>query len=166
MDYRSTPSLHSTLILSGVYEGDFMLLEVYYSMAERMRPSLNFTLLCDDVRQELGGKISLMGIFENIYAAHFPAVQPRLAILNEWSDGKGEFDAVLRILSPDRKTVLRETRTNLRLTDARYRHRDVSIHLNIEFREPGTYWVETSVDGVLINSLPLPVILINEKAFH
>ena len=56
-------------------------------MAERTRPSLNFILLCDDVRQEVGGKVSLMGIFENIYATHFPAVQTRLVIINEWSEG-------------------------------------------------------------------------------
>ncbi|HET6516451.1 MAG TPA: hypothetical protein VFG09_14960 [Thermodesulfovibrionales bacterium] len=135
-------------------------------MAEKTRPALNFTLVCDDIRQEVGGKISLMGLFENIYATQFPAVQLRLAIMNEWSDGTGEFDALLRILSPDRKAVLRETQTRLRLTDARYRHRDISIHLNIEFKEPGTYWIENYVDGVLVNSVPLQVILVKEKSFH
>lgn len=135
-------------------------------MAGKSRPGLNFTLLCDDVRQEVGGKISLMGLFENIFATQFPAVQARLAIVNEWSDGVGEFDAVLRILSPDRKTVLREAQTRLRLKDARFRHRDVSIHLNIEFREPGTYWIENYIDGMLVNSVPLPVNLVKEKSFH
>lgn len=135
-------------------------------MAEKTKPSLNFTLICDDVRQEIGGKISLMGIFENIYSSQFPAVHPRLAIMNEWSDGIGEFDALLRILSPDRKTVLREARTPLRLSDARLRHRDISIHLNIEFKEPGTYWIENYLDGLLVNSMPLQVILVKEKSFH
>lgn len=135
-------------------------------MAEKTKPSLNFTLLCDDVRQEVGGKISLMGIFENIYANNFPAVHPRLATINEWAEGSGEFDATLRILSPDRKTVLRETATRLKLADARYRHRDVSIHLNIEFRDPGTYWIENYLDGILVNSVPLQVILVKEKSFH
>ncbi len=135
-------------------------------MAEKTRPNLNFTLLCDDVRQEIGGKISLMGIFEEIYSTNFPAVHPRLAIMNEWADGIGEFDATLRILSPDRRTVIRENVTRLRLTDARYRHRDVSIHLNIEFKEPGTYWIENYLDGILINSIPLKVIQVREKSFH
>lgn len=135
-------------------------------MAEKMRPQLNFTLLCDDIRQELGGKISLMGIFENIYATSFPAIHPRLAIMNEWADGLGEFEATLRILSPDRKTVLRETITRLKLVDARFKHRDISIHLNIEFREPGTYWIENYLDGILVNSIPLNVMLVKEKSFH
>lgn len=135
-------------------------------MAEKTRPHLNFTLLCDDVRQEIGGKISLMGIFENIYATSFPAIHPRLAIMNEWADGLGEFEATLRILSPDRKTVLRESVTRLKLVDARFRHRDISIHLNIEFKEPGTYWIENYLDGILVNSIPLNVMLLKEKSFH
>ncbi len=135
-------------------------------MIEKMKPHLNFTLLCDDIRQELGGKISLMGIFENIYATSFPAIHPRLAIMNEWAEGQGEFEATLRILSPDRKTILRESVTRLKLADARFKHRDISIHLNIEFREPGTYWIENYLDGILVNSIPLNVMLVREKSFH
>ena len=135
-------------------------------MGEKTTPSLNFTLLCDDVRQEMGGKISLMGIFENVYAGSFPAVHPRLAIVTEWADGLGEFEATLRILSPDRKTILRETTTKLKLANARYKHRDISIHLNLEFKEPGTYWIENYLDGILVNSVPINVILIKEKSFH
>lgn len=135
-------------------------------MVDKTRPRLNFTLLCDDIRQELGGKISLMGIFENIYATSFPAVHPRLAIMNEWAEGLGEFEATLRILSPDRKTMLRESVTRLKLIDARFKHRDISIHLNIEFREPGTYWIENYLDGILVNAIPLNVMLVKEKSFH
>lgn len=135
-------------------------------MAERTRPNLNVTLLCDDVRQEIGGKISLMGIFENIYASSFPAVHPRLAVINEWSEGIGEFESTLRILSPDRKVILRESVSRFKLIDARYRHRDISIHLNIEFRDPGTYWIENYLDGILVNSVPLQIILVKEKSFH
>jgi hypothetical protein len=135
-------------------------------MAERTRPHLNFTLLCDDVRQEMGGKVSLMGIFENIYSRNFPAIHPRLAAINEWTDGTGEFDAILRILSPDRKTVIRETVTRLKLTNAGSKHRDISIHLNIEFKKPGTYWIENYIDGIIVNSVPLNVLLVKEKSFH
>jgi hypothetical protein len=135
-------------------------------MGEKTKPSLNFTLLCDDVRQETGGKISLMGIFENVYAGSFPAVHPRLATVNEWADGLGEFEATLRILSPERKTVLRETVTKLKLVNARFKHRDISIHLNLEFKDPGTYWIENYLDGILVNSVPINVILVKEKSFH
>ncbi len=135
-------------------------------MAEKMRPHLNFTLFCDDVRQEVGGKISVMGIFENIYSRSFPAVHPRLATINEWTDGNGEFEATLRILSPDRNAIIRETVTRLKFANAGYKHRDISIHLNIEFKSPGTYWIENYLDGILVNTVPLNVVLVKEKSFH
>jgi len=107
-----------------------------------------------------------MGLFENIHASHFPAIHPKLVVLNEWIDGRGEFDALLRIISPDKKTIIRQTQTRLRLADSRYKQRDISVHMNIEFREPGTYWIENYVDGVMVHSMPLPVVLVKEKSFH
>jgi hypothetical protein len=75
----------------------------------KVKPNLMHTILCDDVRQELGGKFSLMGLFETISAGTFPALHARFAILNEWSGGRGEFIAKIRLLMPDRKTVLSES---------------------------------------------------------
>lgn len=134
-------------------------------MAEKTRPNLNFTLLCDDVRQEMGGKISLMGIFDNLYAQNFPALHPRLVIINEWSEGAGEFGTTLRILAPDRKSILRENNARLKMADPAQKHRDVSVHMNIEFKEPGTYWIESYLDGMLVSTLPLNVVQIKAKSF-
>ena len=135
-------------------------------MTDKIKPSLNFTVICDDARQEVGGKISLMGLFENIYSTSFPASHPRLAIMNEWSDGKGEFEIKLQILSPDRKTVIRETFSKLRLSNVNVRHRDISIHLNIDFKIPGTYWIENFLDGERMNSFPLNVVHVKEQTIH
>lgn len=135
-------------------------------MTEKIKPSLNFTIICDDVRQEAGGKISLMGLFENIYATKFPAVHSRLAIITEWADGKGEFEVKMRIVSTDKKTVIRETSTKIKLTNVNFRHRDVSVHLNIDFKSAGTYWIENLLDGELINSIPLRVVQIKEQRIH
>ena len=135
-------------------------------MTEKIKPFLNFTIVCDDIRQENGGKISLMGLFENIYATKFPAIHPRLAVINEWSDGKGNFEIRTRILSPDRKALIRETSSKIRLNDTSVRHRDISIHLNIDFKIPGIYWIENLLDNELINSNPLKVVHIKEEASH
>jgi hypothetical protein len=135
-------------------------------MTDLIKPSLNFTIICDDVRQEMGGKLSLMGLFENIYAAKFPAVHPRMAIVTEWSSGQGEFRTRMRILTPDGKTVIRETNSKMSLNGVNYRHRDVSLHLNVELKTPGAYWVENYLDDELINSLPLNVVQVKEQPVH
>jgi hypothetical protein len=135
-------------------------------MTDRIKPSLSFTIICDDVRQETGGKLSLMGLFENVYATKFPAIHPRLAVLTEWSGGQGEFIIRMRILAPDRKTVIRETSSKMMLNGVNYRHRDVSVHLNVELKAPGTYWVENFLDDEMMNSMPLNVVQVKEQPVH
>ncbi len=135
-------------------------------MTERIKPSPVLTIICDDVRQETGGKLSLMGLFENIYATKFPAIHARLAVLTEWSGGQGEFTIRMRILAPDRKTVVRETSSKMTLNGVNYRHRDVSVHLNVELKSPGTYWVENFLDDEIMNSIPLSVVQVKEKPVH
>ncbi|MBI5101997.1 MAG: hypothetical protein HZB33_09220 [Nitrospirae bacterium] len=135
-------------------------------MADKIKPGINFTILCDDIRQEMGGKISLMGLFENIYASQFPAFHPRIAIFTEWIEGRGEFDVMMRISSPDKKTVLRETVSKINMTNPGVRHRDISVHLNLEFSGPGVYWIENYLDGEMINSIPMNIVHVKEQNVH
>ena len=43
---------------------------------------LEYTLLCDDVRIEMGNKISLMGIFQNIMVEKLPVSLIKFAVIN------------------------------------------------------------------------------------
>ena len=63
---------------------------------------LVYTLLCDDVRIEMGNKISLMGIFQNIMVEKLPISLIKFAVINHWT-GSGRYDTEVRILSPDRQ---------------------------------------------------------------
>lgn len=45
-------------------------------------PRFLFTVVCDDVRQEVGNKMSMMGVYENtIILDRFPVVVPRLCFV-------------------------------------------------------------------------------------
>lgn len=123
----------------------------------KVKPVLSYTLLCDDVRQELGGKFSLMGLFESIYSGSFPAVHPRFAIVNEWTGGKGEFLARIRLLGPDKAQVLSDSESRLVLYSETQRHRDIAVRFNTTFSAPGTYWVEILLDNERISLVPLSV---------
>jgi len=131
-----------------------------------VKPILVHTILCDDVRQEMGGKFSLMGLFETISAGTFPAVHPRFAIMNEWSGGRGEFIAKIRLLAPDRKTVISESEAKLALFNETQHHRDISLRFNTTFPAPGTYWIEMLLDSEQIALVPLPVQKINQQTVH
>ena len=133
---------------------------------KKIKPRLSYTLICDDVRQEMGGKFSLMGLFESIYAATFPAMHHRFAIVNEWIGGRGEFTIKIRLLTPDRGSVLSESESKLALFNETQRHRDISIRYNTTFKVPGTYWVEMLLDGEQTGLVPLPVQMVTEQKVH
>lgn len=133
---------------------------------DKTRPTLLHTILCDDVRQEVGGKFSLMGLFEGISAPLFPVTHPRFAIWNEWSGGRGEFTARVRLLAPDRRTVLSESESRLSLFSEGQRHRDISVRFNTVFPAPGTYWIEMVLDGEQIALVPLPVQQVGPQNVH
>jgi hypothetical protein len=132
----------------------------------KINPALSYTLLCDDVRQEVGGKFSLMGLFETIYANTFPAVHPRFAIVNEWTGGKGEFAVKIRLLAPDKEQVLSESEAKINLFNETQRHRDISIRFNTTFKAPGTYWIETLLDNEQISITSLAVQQVSQQTVH
>jgi hypothetical protein len=132
----------------------------------KTKPRLTYTILCDDVRAELGGKYSLMGLFESIYSNSFPALHHRFAIVNEWTGGKGEFLVKIRLLSPDRKQILSESETRLNLYSETQRHRDISVRFNTTFSVPGTYWVETVMDDECVSIIPLTLQQVSDKNVH
>lgn len=56
----------------------------------RPHPSLNAMLLCDHTIREQGtGKVSLIGAFENISAAHFPLVHRAPSVYLHGRAGRG-----------------------------------------------------------------------------
>jgi len=132
----------------------------------KIKPRLSYTILCDDVRQEMGGKLSLMGLFESIYSNTFPALHHRFVIVNEWTGGQGEFTVRIRLLAPDREEVLSESETPLKLFNETQRHRDISVRFNTTFKVPGTYWIETLLDNERISLVPFPIQLISDKNVH
>jgi hypothetical protein len=135
-------------------------------MDKKIKPKLNYTLLCDDVRQEMGGKFSLMGLFESVYSNTFPTMHPRFAVVNDWTGGKGEFVSRIRLLAPDQKQVLSESESTLNLFNESQHHRDISIRFNSTFNAPGTYWIETLLDGERAGIVPFNVQIISNKNVH
>src|SRR5438105_15245604 len=66
---------------------------------------LVYTLFCDDVRLEVGNKLSYMGVFQNIVVPQLPVWLPKLAVVNHWR-GQGSHLSEVRILMPDRQQAL------------------------------------------------------------
>lgn len=70
-----------------------------------MRPSYRLVdaTLCDDVRQEMSGKLVLIGVYlRNVIVFQLPTILPSFSVLLKWRAGPGGVPAgVIRILRPD-----------------------------------------------------------------
>jgi hypothetical protein len=117
---------------------------------------LVYTLLCDDVRIEMGNKISLMGIFQNIMVEKLPVSLIKFAVINHWQ-GEGNHQTEVRILSPDRSNlVVTSQPTAVELAPGGFTD-NVSFFVNVVFPSAGTYWVQTIADAQLLDEFPLIV---------
>jgi hypothetical protein len=117
---------------------------------------LVYTLLCDDVRIEMGNKISLMGIFQNIMVERLPVSLIKFAVINHWR-GEGNHQTEVRILSPDKMNlVVTSQPTSIELAPGGFTD-NVSFFVNVVFPSAGTYWVQTLADTVILEEFPLIV---------
>ncbi|HYJ90083.1 MAG TPA: hypothetical protein VEV84_02130 [Pyrinomonadaceae bacterium] len=117
---------------------------------------LLYTLLCDDVRIEMGNKISLMGIFQNIMVEKLPVSLIKFAVINHWR-GDGSHQTEVRIMSPDKQNlVVTSQPTPIELAPGGYTD-NVSFFVNVVFPSAGTYWVQTLADSMVMDELPLIV---------
>lgn len=118
---------------------------------------LVYTLLCDDVRLEMGNKISLMGVFQNIMVERLPVSIIKFAVVNHWR-GEGYHQTEVRIMSPNKEGLIVTSQpTQLELATGGFTD-NVSFFVNVVFQNPGTYWVQTLADSILMEEFPLIVV--------
>lgn len=119
--------------------------------------SLAYTIFCDDVRLEVGNKLSLMGVFQNIMVQQLPVSLIKFAVVNHWT-GEGVHLSEVRILSPDkRQPIVVSQPTRFEIAQGGFAD-NVHFFVNVTFPEPGQYWVQTLVDSTLFSEQPLTVV--------
>ena len=126
--------------------------------AENKKPELEllYTLFCDDVRLEVGNKLSLMGVFQNIMVQQLPISLIKFAVVNHWR-GDGSYLAEVRILTPDRKQpVVVSQPTRFEIAAGGFAD-NISFFVNVTFPAAGNYLVQTLIDSNLFDEQQLTV---------
>ena len=121
-----------------------------------IKPNLQFSVLCDDVRREDNGKFILLGLFEAINAKEFPATHQTLFVANRWCKGEGGFVQKIRIINTkDKAAVFQTDEQPFELEDIDSHHTLISRFNKLVFPNAGKYWVEVLLDGELVLNYPL-----------
>ena len=115
-------------------------------------PALNAMLICDmTIREEVTGKTSLIGIFENIEARQFPVRHGLLCVYAKLTDAQGEYDIRLDLVRLDDLTLIGQAQIHATLED-RMGVAELDFQLgNLVFERPGRYefrlWANNRVVG-------------------
>ncbi len=123
-----------------------------------MRPDLQFSVLCDDVRREDNGKLMLIGLFEVLGGPQFPLTYPGMHVVNRWGNGQGEWKQKVRLVSASNETLVETQESPVLLPEAHANVTAVSFFRNIIFPQAGRYWVEVLLNGDLCQRYPLMVV--------
>ena len=118
---------------------------------------LSYTIFCDDVRLEVGNKLSLMGVFHQILVQHFPVTVMKFAVVTQWR-GEGRHLSEVRILTDDRQqaVVLAEP-SPFEIASGGVAN-NISFFFNVEFPTPGRYHVQTLIDSSLADEKEITLV--------
>ena len=110
------------------------------SVPPRPHPSLNAMLLCDHTIREHGtGKISLIGIFENISAARFPVVHRALSVYAKLGDAEGEYAIRLDLVRLEDSHVVAQGALRATFEERMTPGELIFALENLGFERPGRY---------------------------
>lgn len=123
-------------------------------MPEASIPSVVAMLVCDQVIMEYGtGKKSLIGIFENINAAVFPA-PTRLGIYAKLVDAEGDYKFLLRLVNLKDESKVAEI-----LADGKGIRREGAAELilnaGLVFPEPGKYELQLYANDAFLHRITM-----------
>ena len=125
-------------------------------------PDLQAAILCEDVRTEISGQQSLVGVIGMIPAPVLPIAFFKLCLWTRWCGGKGEFHQKALILSceDDRPIIHGEVKFTLPELDSHV----TNVHIlgGVQFTAHGVYHVELRLDGELKMRFPLPVVPVSQ----
>src|SRR6476661_2966264 len=126
----------------------------------RIIPDLQCSLLCEEIRQEVTGSFFIVGVIDFIRVPQLPVVALKLSLFNCWTAGVGQFTESIRLIAPDQTSVLRKGEVKFGLKDVTHRATNVTVFGQVEFKVPGTYFVEVLVDDIMKLRYPVSVVVV------
>jgi hypothetical protein len=123
-------------------------------------PDLQASVLCEDVRQEVNGMQSLIGIFTVIPARTLPLGVLKLCVWTRWCGGVGKFRQLTRFVGVDEAQTVAGSEIEFELKELEGHVTNVNVFTGVQFQQFGLHHVEILLDGQLVLRYSVPVIQI------
>jgi len=134
------------------------------SRDENIIPDLQACVLCEDVRAEMSGQQSLIGVVSVIPAPRMPIGFVKLCLWTRWCQGTGEFLQKSSILSADDDSPIASAEVKFNLQNLDAHATNVHVFGGVQFQKYGVYHIEVSIDEQIRLRIPLPVLKVNPPA--
>jgi len=89
----------------------------------RKKPIMEYTIICDDIREEIGNKLSFIGTYGfNIFVSKIPYMFPKLCFAISYNNARGGDSFSVKLINPSGKqlgktitgSVIKETKGNIK----------------------------------------------------
>ena len=124
-------------------------------------PDLQSCVLCEDVRCEINGMQTLVGVINVIPAPTLPINCMRLCIWSRWCSGSGKFRQKSRIIGVDEQQVLAQAEVEFELKEMEGQATNAHFFGGVQFQQFGMHHVEIFLENELRLRFPLPVVRIS-----
>ena len=121
-------------------------------------PDLQSCVLCEDVRCEINGMQTLVGVINVIPAPSLPINCMRLCIWSRWCSGSGKFRQKSRIIGVDEQQVLAQAEVEFELREMEGQATNAHFFGGVQFQQFGMHHVEIFLENELRLRFPLPVV--------
>ncbi|MGV8119325.1 MAG: hypothetical protein AB2L14_06130 [Candidatus Xenobiia bacterium LiM19] len=113
------------------------------------KPSLQFSVPCLAVTEDDKGPPSFNRIFYELPFPEFPFrfPKPGFFIANGWCNGQGNFVQSMKVLTPEKKTLIETGNQPFELKEIETPFMAINLFQDIPFEKPGTYWIQIFLDG-------------------
>jgi len=128
-----------------------------------MSPDLQSCVLCEDVRCEVNGMQTLVGVINVIPAPGLPINCLRLCIWTRWCSGTGKFVQRSRIVGVDEQQVIAKAEVEFVLQEMEGHATNVHYFGGVQFQQYGLHHVEIFLGDELRLRFPLPVVQVKPR---
>mgnify|MGYP007079347151 CR=1 FL=1 len=126
-------------------------------MSNHVVPTLQASVICEDIRQEINGMQSLVGVLTVVPAAKVPVGLLKLCVWTRWIKGEGRFTQTSRLIAPDGKTAIGEAKVEFELKSLNSQATNINVFAGVQFKEFGVYQIEIQLDGNVVTRYPLVI---------
>jgi hypothetical protein len=129
-----------------------------FMTSESILPDLQAAILCEDVRAEISGQQTLIGVIGAIPTPTLPIAFFKLCLWTRWCGGSGDFVQKCLIYDPEEDQAVAQAEVPFSLTDLNSHATNVHFFGGVQFQKYGTYHVEILIDDQIRLRIPLNVL--------